>query len=482
MTGPNEQRTISREYFGFYKTLVIGGIYEFTGSHVDIRSSRSFYGAVKKCVDQHPTLSVVVRDMDTDVAFFERVSTLIPEDHISIIEDVAVDETIAEKQDEDEMKRLEARLPNILDQPWPSSRPPWKIVVLPISAVNRPPEEPTRCFIGFAFSHALGDGISALAFHRTFNAGIFERIDKECSTFATPESDFPAPFDTKKNFSISWGFLLAPLIAVYLPKFIAEFFGLRASVSIVSPETWTGTKMFFEPEVFNTCLRVIEIPSHDVENALRAARKNQARLTGALHQSITRGLSLALPREIANKFASGTAVNMRRAIGKSDNEMGLYVNACYNSHERDDVRESPWSRKAWDNAQAITEKLATAAVTLHDQPVGLLRYVPSIKKWTAGKIGQERDCSYELSNLGAFDATTAHDPVTGARCKITHIVFTRPADATAPPVSISVASVKGGSMVITISWQSGAFGIAPESESAAVESLCDWLKEDLKRL
>ncbi|THC89928.1 hypothetical protein EYZ11_010610 [Aspergillus tanneri] len=36
------------------------------------------------------------------------------------------------------------------------------------------------------------------------------------------------------------------LIAVYLPKFLAEIVGLRAAASTVDAHTWTGSRMFFE--------------------------------------------------------------------------------------------------------------------------------------------------------------------------------------------------------------------------------------------
>ncbi|RDW57361.1 hypothetical protein BP5796_12811 [Coleophoma crateriformis] len=482
---PNEQRAISREHCGFYNALVIGAIYEFSGSSVDVRSSQSFYGAVKRCIDKYPTLSVVVRDMHTDAAFFEHVPTINLEDHISIVEESEANELVSKEREDDEIMRIETLLPSILDRPWPvspGSPPPWKIVVLPLLSSNQQGREQTRCFIGFSFSHAMGDGIISLAFHRTFRDGIFDQVHEDCSALATPVADFPAPFDTAKNLPISWGFLLGPLIAVLLPNFVVEMLGLRATTSTVNSGTWTGSKMFFEPESFRSCLRLIEIEGPDVEHALRVARKHGAKLTAAMDQCIVRALSKTIPRSEAANFVSGTAVNMRRAVGKSNDEMGFFVNACYEFYDREDSWASPWSEKAWEGARSLTEKLAECAVTLEDQPVGLLRYVPSISKWTRGKIGKERDSSYDVSNLGAFEAAAPQDPVDGVKCSITKMVFARPANVTSAPLTISVISVKGGSMVISIVWQPGALGIPLESESRFVDELGTFLKEDLKSL
>ncbi|RDW63309.1 hypothetical protein BP6252_10854 [Coleophoma cylindrospora] len=482
---PNEQRAISREHCGFYNAVVIGAIYEFSGSSIDVRSSKSFYGAAKRCIDKYPTLSVVVRDIHTDAAFFERVPTINLEDHISIVAESEINEIASKEGSDDEITRIETLLPSILDRPWPVSPvspPPWRIVVFPLSSLNQQGQEKTRCFIAFSFSHALGDGIISLPFHRTFRDGIFDPVHDDCSALATPVAGFPAPFDTAKNYPISWGFLLAPLLAVVLPKFIVDMLGLRATTSAVNSDTWTGSKMFFEPESFRSCLRLVEIEGPDVEHALQVARKHGAKLTATMHQSIVRAFSKAIPPSQATNFVSGSAVNMRRAVGKSNDEMGFFVSACFEIYDREDAWASPWSEKAWDSARSLTEKLAECAVTLRDQPAGLLRYVPSISKWTAGKIGKERDCSYQVSNLGAFEAAASQDPADGEQCIITKMVFSLPASAISAPIAIGVISVKSGSMVVSIVWQPGALGMPLESESTFVDELGAFLKEDLKSL
>jgi Alcohol acetyltransferase len=120
-------------------------------------------------------------------------------------------------------------------------------------------------------------------------------------------------------------------------------------------------------------------------------------------------------------------------------------------------------------------------VTLEDQAVGLLRYIPSISKWTVTKIGQERDSSYNISNLGSFEAGAVQKSE-GNQCNITKMIFSRPATPISPPLTVSIVSVKGGSMVMSMVWQPGSFGIPLESESAFVDGLSAFVKEDLKGL
>jgi Alcohol acetyltransferase len=378
---------------------------------------------------------------------------------------------------EDDNVRIEAALPSILDEPW-TDLPPWRIAVLPLRPTSK---DPSRCFIAFAFSHALGDGNIGMAFHRTFLNAILNpatTVNMDSTWVMTPDKELAIPFDTPERLPISWKFLLAPLLAVLLPKSIANMFGLRATASEVNSQTWTGSKMFFDRSTFYSCPRLMEIDAAQVERALNLARKHDARLTSLIHQFIIRALSKTIPGREFDNFVSGTAVDMRRSIGVSKDEMGLFVNAYHGLHARQSDFTLPLSEEAWAEARFMTEKLAECATSLHDQAVGLLRYVPSIRKWTAAKIGQERDCSYELSNLGVFDVGT---PL-GSSCKVTKAVFARPVDAIGTPLAFTMMSVKNGSLVISVSWQQGALGVPIESESSLIDGICESLRQDFEQL
>jgi hypothetical protein len=448
-----------------------------------VRSSRFFYRAAKSCIEKHPTLSYVVRDTQTDASFFERVSTIDLEKHIFILEaDDDINLVANEKQNFNDLARIETIMPAIADQRWSMDTPPWRLTILPLQAQEVEGTTCTRCFIVFSFSHALGDAISAVAFHRTFREEFYRNEKADHSLLTTPVADFPAPFDTPQTLPISWSFLFRPLIAVLLPKFVANILGLRSTASTLKPDTWTSTNMFFDQERFHTCLKLVELQRSEVEALLQVARQKGTKLTAMVHQSLVRALSKELPRSEGGSFVSGTAVNMRRAVGRSNDEMGLFVNAWYEFHERDDTWSKPWTEQTWENAHVLTEHLAKCAVTLQDQAVGLLRYAPSIKKWTAAKIGQARDSSFEVSNLGAFDLADEKAQASKNSCKITKMVFSHSANVTSSPFTLSIVSVKGGSMVISITWQPGALGVPSDLEQPFIDRLSTFLLEDLRSL
>ena len=425
--------------------------------------------ALNYCLEQHSPLSAVVRNADNDKSYYERAEQVDLANHVEISDGPL-------SSDVSELEAIEKLIPAVHDQQWQPNIPPWKIVVLPLQPKDE--ARTARCFIAFSFSHALGDGISGLAFHRSFLQGLQQpgNADKTSTVIHRGSFQLAPPFDTRERLPISWMFLLGPFIAVYLPQFIANLFGLRAAASTIDAGTWTGSPIFYEPKTYRTKVKVLEIEERHVKKALQACRAHDAKLTGLFHQFIVRALSESLPSPEVTNLVSQTAINMRGSVGVSDDDMGLYVSGDYEVFPRMDPSSTD-STEMWTAASTTTKKLAECAATLQDQPVGLLRFLPSITKWTRGKIGEKRDCSYELSNLGAFDL---EKPVSGSagdgsldrdRCRICKVVFSQPGNVPGGPLEFNVVSIRGGSLVCVVSWQEGALGIGQEEEAAFVEGV-----------
>jgi Alcohol acetyltransferase len=446
---------------GFYNALVIAAVYEFADEEIDFTSTQSFVQPLKYCVQEHSYLNVIVKDKHTEKPFFERVSSINLEDHISIIHDDAANDG--------SLETLEKILPPILDRPWPAGIPAWRVFILSLPSADG--ARKTSCFVAFAFSHTLGDGVSGLAFHRTLlDAWRNDTAKDEKQSFLmTPSSrTLSAPFDTPERLPISWKFLLGPLIAVYVPKFLGELLGLRAAASTVDAGTWTGSHVFFEPKTDQTRVKLLEIEAPIVQKALQVSRNHDAKLTAVTHQLIIRALSRAIPDRNVTNFVSGTAIDMRGSIGIPGYTWGLFTSGYFAVYPRlPDVAGPVFSDEMWANASSMTKKLSECATTLQDQPIGLLRYAPSIREWTLGKIGQQRDCSYEVSNLLAFDGGSEQE-----KCKISKVVFTQPLNVPSAPLLFSIVSVKGGSLMCGVSWQAGALGLSLEKEMPFVEEIC----------
>ncbi|KAI1859346.1 hypothetical protein JX265_010349 [Neoarthrinium moseri] len=466
---PNERRCITREDLRYYNSVVIGATYEFKDrGDLDLRSRSTYYWALTACIKQHPFLGVVIRQEHTEKPFYERASEIHLKSHTLIAGDL---------QDNNITKGIESVLASTaLDRSWlGDDKPPWRIVVYPILSPRE--AKPSRCFIAFSFSHGLSDGLAGPAFHRTFLSAMSEpSMSKETPAVITPDLTLSAPFDTPERLPISWAFLLGPLLALCLPKFIANFLGLRASTTTIDERTWLGAPIFIGKDSSPTQLRILEIEASILQRSLQLARENGSKLTANLHQMIVRALSQSIPSPLVDNFVSQTAVNMRGSIGASATEMGMFVTGFYDIHRRVDGK-APFSTQEWVTARSMTKSLAESATKLQDQPIGLLRYAPSIRKYLTGKLGQKRDCSYELSNLLAF----SNAPSDGT-CKITNMIFSQPCGVATAPLTFSVISVGGGSLMIAVTWQPGALGSVPGGEHQFVQSICESIHSDFRNL
>jgi hypothetical protein len=455
-------RTIAREDVGYYHAVVIGAVYDFT-DEVNVKSPSTYFHALRRCIEEHPFFCVTVGDRNTDKAYYEYVSSINVEEHISIVQDPEVET--------DSLEAIGRSMKPELDRPFVAGIPPWRIVVLPLS--------PTQCHVAFSFSHTIGDGIAGVAFHKTFLEGLRETPETiPSSTIVPPKKPLPEPFDTPERLSISWSFLLAPFLAQFMPYVLVKMLGLRVSASYVNEGTWTATPIFFDAKTHHNKLKIRHIEASKVERVAQLARTRDARLTGVMQQVITRALSKAVKDNNVTNFVGQTAVNMRRSIGMSNDVATEAVSGCYTLHARSEAT-GPLTEQEWVSASEATKEFAIASTKLDDNPIGLLRYVSSIREWTLGKIGKKRDSSYEFSNVGVFDGDASSNTVGKDQVKVTKMTFAQPSHVGGCPISFNVASVKGGDLVYTVTWQPGALGLGDDEamEEKVVEEICDNFKQ-----
>ncbi|KIW16337.1 hypothetical protein PV08_06388 [Exophiala spinifera] len=452
--GPNECRCIIREELDYYRTLVVGGIYELSQPQ-DTASIFTFAPAIKQCIDAHAHLSAVASATGSSSPYFVYCPQLDLTKHVEIRNHPL------ENDENEVIKRL---LPEILETKLPEGIPRWKAVVLPFSE--------RRFFLAFAYSHGLLDGMSGMAFHRTFLDAL-QQASRDNDhhggspadlVHSSPFRPLPPPVDTKENLPISWSFLLSPLLSLYLPA----SFGFRASIT--TPTTWTGAPNLYEVDNFKTGLEMFSVDAVTVGHVLKACRANGAKMTGLLHELIAEAMLELLPEKYDTLVAQ-TAINLRGALGIAAYEMGLCVGGDTDIIAR--------SSESWMTARSVTTKLAAKSKNTKDQSVGLLRYLSDIRSWTLSRIGKGRGCSYELSNLMSFQPVN-----TASTAGMKHMVFAQPAAATGPPLSFNVVSAPGGPMTVTATWQLGAFDLESraDSETEFVEAVCQSVQAALGRI
>ncbi|KAH6689809.1 hypothetical protein F5X68DRAFT_204292 [Plectosphaerella plurivora] len=469
---PNEQRTISREDLGFYNAVIISAVYDF-GDGFDTTTAQSFFEPIRQCIEAHPFLCVVVGDRHTDKGYFERVPKIHLPDHITILDSVS--------KEGDGLAAIEEVMAGELNVPFAGGIPPWRIVVLPLGG--------SQALVVFSFSHTIGDGPTGVSFHRSLLKAVREasKIAPETvhPTVTTPETPLPAPFDTPEHLPISWSFLLAPLLGNILPGFIAKLFGFKAQASTVDAGTWLGTRtMFFDPATNTNKLKLREMPASAVTKAIHAARAHDAKLSGTLARLLARGVGRAVGDNAGvTNYVVETAINMRRSVGVHEDEMGEFASGCYLAvpHVAACEPGTPLSEAEWEGAREATRKLALSAAQLQDQPIGLLRYVSSVRKWLADKVGSERGSSFEMSNIGLFDPDRDGGAASGG-ARIVKAIFAQPGHVTSSAIAFNIITLKGGALAYTVTWQVGALGIPEDEEEAFITRVCDGIDADFAAL
>ncbi|KAH8660463.1 hypothetical protein BX600DRAFT_514068 [Xylariales sp. PMI_506] len=506
---PNELRTIAREDLGFYTSVVVAGIYETDKPNVDLCDPKQLIGPMRHCINTHAMLSVVIKDGHTEKAYYQHVEEMEILDHIQILQ---LNASVDPENPDDQIMQVERILPFILSEPYSTVRPPWKIVVTKLKSSKGLANNSYS--IVFSFSHALGDTINGLAFHRTFLQGLQQNSEGPIPTSSVTSAHrtlnlgIPEPYDTPARMTISWSYLFRPLLAALLPGWICTMLGLHASASTLDAGSWTGTPATWTAEDRKNpedgTLRLVEIDGETISKIITTARRHDAKLTAVMQQIIIRALSRAIvpvADPAPTNFVSYTPVNMRRGLGISNDHMGLFINGFPDSHpvvveeaavvtaipEKASGREGGCGGDEsfidWAAARALTKQLAECAVTFHNQPIGLLRYAPNVRAWVAAHIGQKRDCSYALSNIGAFtpicedgQKDAANSGRSGASSyRIAKMAFTTPSSPIGGPFHFNVASVSGSSLVMAIKWQKGSLGVP--DEKATVDELCRGLKD-----
>jgi hypothetical protein len=467
-----------RQVLGYYNSLTLAALYQFdSAGHEPEITVESFFPALKVCLATHPILSCTVSGAETEAPEWVRPETIDLRNHVRILRPNASQET-----PEDELKQLQEVLVQELDEkaPFTLTTPPWRILVLPVS------QRPGEYYIILSISHALADGQACLAFHKSFLRGLNSSITDDLDPFVTPPSTPLLPSSDAIHMPVSWSYLLGPLLSVYLPKMISNALPFPQSYQPTAPNMWIATPYSYDASNHHTGLEIVVISPSTVAAALTACRAHNAKLTGLLHQIMLRALSAAIPdtpSAPAKCFGAQTAMNMRRLTPLvSNDDMAVLTNGDYEIFPR--IPDSELSNHAitpamWTAVVNTTAHLATAAISISDQPVGLLKYLGHFRMWLMNQMGKPRDISYELTNVLAFDPLAGEGAQEG-RWSLGRTLMAQPANATGGPMSFNIASRKGGEMVVTISWQKGVLGF--ENEVEVIRGIGERVAGDLGRL
>jgi len=492
--GISEKRCIVRQDVGHQRTLIVGAVYtsEAADNTLDLsHGTGSITAAVRHCIGRHPILSAVIVGGDGERPEFATPKQLDLSNHVHVRHR---EESLTENS------LIEKLLAEVSDEQFSSvdSTPPWKLVLTPLRSGQ---DSTTRLLVLFAYYHSHGDGKSGLAFHQSFLEGLSQNTtsdqitsDQTCEPCLKP---LPPPIEKAGKLSLSWSFLLSPLIGTYIPSFLASALGFRASWIAQSNEIWRGKDHTFDPNNFQTGLTMFTIDHDTMHHALQRCKARQTTFTALLTHLIAQSLSELVP---APAFAAQIVIDLRHLFE------GAYtaetMTNCVSAYSElipgtppttQPAAATKWTHPAnpiWLAARKTRAELVAASSTLHNQPIGLLQYLSAFRPWTLSQIGKPRESSYEISNLVVFDPVPVSVPKASARpppgssserephrsakkITIEKTFFSQPANAAGACLNFNCVSTKGGPLVGTVTWQRGVLGLGEgKDEGGFVRRVC----------
>lgn len=417
-------------------------------------------------------MSTVILDGNTESPTIATPKSLDLDAHLEIRE---VDDDIPEHE------CIERLMAQVGDEQLSSlhTTPPWKVVLVPLRSGESSGQ--SRLLVLYSNYHSHGDGRSGLAFQKSFHAGLvkyagqgskdFESVESICKA---PTKPLLLPIEEGGKLTLSWSYLLSPLLGTYLPTPIASFLGIRPSWLAHEAGIWRGKQTTFDPENHTTGLVLLTVEAAIINKVLEQCRAKKTTFTGLLEHLIVRSLVAPDGGAVTNEaYNTGIAIDMRHLFGARYSR-GSMLNCVTGYSELvvlDRSQETNnWATDSsstfWEAARKTSAGLKAASSTLHNQPIGLLQYLKGFRAWTTGKIGKERETSFEISNLGAFSpASKTNEAVPDVA--IEKLVFSQPAEASGSLLNFNPVSLKGGPLTMTITWQLGVLGLAEGSDEAA---------------
>lgn len=461
---------------GWYRALVMTGLYTADkNSDFDPLNVASYVPALKRCVDDHPILSVAIHGLHTETPVFVRPAQLDMRNHVQIIDL----KSASYECGEDELEVVRQVTLDVHDKPWENVEtiPPWKIVVFPLpDAID---STKIRIYILYTYSHTHGDGKSALAFHKSFLRGLQQNNIDDTLVYKPNSTPLPLSLESLCKLHVSWSFLLSPVLAQYLPATMCQWLGLRVGgTQLPTEKVYLGETIRYEENDFRTGSQILLVKKDFLAKTLTVCRSQQSRLTGLLNQLVVLALRKNLPPATATGFIAQIVLDLRHLVPEiSDGAtMGNFVSVMYETssapHKLDDYdSDFKYDDEFWHAVRGTTSRLAAAANTLKDQPIGLLKYLSNFRSWFLSHLGKKRESSYEISNVGVFDPRSPNgsdQPQTPGinegtgQWNIERMIFSQPANVTAAPLNLQVVTIKGSDMVLTLNWQLGILGVPNE--------------------
>lgn len=437
-----EQYSTARNPLGFYYNVAVAATYTLPESSLSIEDY--VYRACEAAIAQHPILSAIPVGEDTKEPYWARL----PE--IDLRRSVSFQNRSQSFPGEDEKDdELEKLINTQHNMPFSLPLPYWRVCVL-LDAGNK-----RRFTAVFVFHHAVGDGTSGKAFHKTFLEALHAATEFPAETQRViPSPTMPLLPNIEEVHPMT---LTIPYLATTLFK--AKVWSWR------DPGLWTGSEIRVPLE---TQMRHIVIPKSLATSFRHACRRNNTTITGALQTIVSRAFFTHLPEAFTQIKCNGPLSSRKFLPGiVTDDSIGVWIQDYNEYYTRKDVLVDSFP---WNEAQRSRRTIeSTLRLQGTNASPNLLKYVNDIhQELFLSKVGKPRGSSFELSNIGIF-APGLKSNDNSSKPQVGRMIFSQCASVTGCAIEISVISGGDGCLVLAFSWQTGV--VEEELVSSVIEMI-----------
>ena len=337
-----EKYQLSKQETGAYGniTLSVGLEHVSIGQEaVNSFYSRHFYPVLVHLIQEHPALSMVIRDKEKSTVHFEQLFRI---DLSQVVDIAATSEQVSWRQLIEE--QVDAEFDN------ESLLPLWRLKVIA--------DSPTTCILHLTLHHAIGDGMTLSIFMQSFLQELVkENTHKELASkvLEVEKSECPAPYELSNAPAIHVVWDVVPvLVKSILPK-VAP----KPLLSWIDPFTiggWKGDFPAVEGEHHNTQVDCIHIPE-DVWKPITLECKKQGISAHALEFAAMLKAWHSLYPDQMTEVA--TPINCRGLCNPpvSSDKMGNFVGAYTSFWTVNELNDT-----IWNIAKKIPSKPSTKQV------------------------------------------------------------------------------------------------------------------------
>lgn len=286
-------------------------------------------------------------------------------------------------------------------------------------------------WISFIYHHAIADGVSGLALHKSLLTAL-SRPHKN-PTFASRYVVHPQ----QKAYPSSLESLIP--LPLSLPRIVSEVWSKVYFPPPPPPTLYTGSPISAcpTPAATKTIYKSLHFSARALKTLLSVSRRENTTITSLLTAIIATATFQAIPGKF-DKLTSSTPINLRRYVPTEriqEVAVGAFVASLRSEYSRSPPTPSNLFAIAREHTAQINDRLDAGTA---DLDVGMLRWVSDLSAFLKGRLGKQREDSFIVSNIGAWDGEAGVD----------RVVFSQSGGVIGAAMEWCVVGVRGGGLVL----------------------------------